>query len=34
MEFQFGTNWSGFSKAAGGVIGHFHSLSNYVRNGL
>jgi cytochrome d ubiquinol oxidase subunit I len=21
MEFQFGTNWSGFSKAAGGVIG-------------
>lgn len=22
MEFQFGTNWSAFSKAAGGVIGH------------
>lgn len=22
MEFQFGTNWSRFSKAAGGVIGH------------
>lgn len=22
MEFQFGTNWSVFSKAAGGVIGH------------
>jgi cytochrome bd ubiquinol oxidase subunit I len=22
MEFQFGTNWSGFSKYAGGVIGH------------
>jgi len=22
MEFQFGTNWSKFSKAAGGVIGH------------
>jgi cytochrome d ubiquinol oxidase subunit I len=22
MEFQFGTNWSQFSKAAGGVIGH------------
>lgn len=22
MEFQFGTNWSEFSKAAGGVIGH------------
>jgi len=21
MEFQFGTNWAGFSKAAGGVIG-------------
>ena len=21
MEFQFGTNWSRFSKAAGGVIG-------------
>ncbi len=21
MEFQFGTNWSGFSKAAGGIIG-------------
>ena len=21
MEFQFGTNWSAFSKAAGGVIG-------------
>ena len=22
MEFQFGTNWAGFSKTAGGVIGH------------
>jgi cytochrome d ubiquinol oxidase subunit I len=22
MEFQFGTNWSAFSRAAGGVIGH------------
>ena len=22
MEFQFGTNWASFSKAAGGVIGH------------
>jgi cytochrome bd ubiquinol oxidase subunit I len=22
MEFQFGTNWAAFSKAAGGVIGH------------
>lgn len=22
MEFQFGTNWSRFSKAAGGIIGH------------
>ncbi|HPT28685.1 MAG TPA: cytochrome ubiquinol oxidase subunit I, partial [Bryobacteraceae bacterium] len=22
MEFQFGTNWSRFSKGAGGVIGH------------
>lgn len=22
MEFQFGTNWSRFSKAAGGVVGH------------
>ncbi|MHB8381521.1 MAG: cytochrome ubiquinol oxidase subunit I [Candidatus Binataceae bacterium] len=21
MEFQFGTNWAGFSKTAGGVIG-------------
>src|ERR1700723_2570757 len=21
MEFQFGTNWAGFSRAAGGVIG-------------
>jgi cytochrome d ubiquinol oxidase subunit I len=21
MEFQFGTNWAGFSNAAGGVIG-------------
>src|SRR5215472_11194392 len=22
MEFQFGTNWARFSRAAGGVIGH------------
>ena len=22
MEFQFGTNWAGFTKYAGGVIGH------------
>src|SRR5438445_9232520 len=26
MEFQFGTNWSRFSKAAGGVIGHTLAL--------
>src|SRR5262245_24872009 len=22
MEFQFGTNWAGFSRFAGGVVGH------------
>src|SRR5262245_31413234 len=22
MEFQFGTNWAGFARNAGGVIGH------------
>jgi len=26
MEFQFGTNWSGFSRYAGGVIGHTLAL--------
>src|SRR6267142_1713915 len=26
MEFQFGTNWSRFSKAAGGVIGQMLAL--------
>src|ERR1043165_3107319 len=27
MEFQFGTNWSRFSKAAGGVIGQTLALA-------
>ncbi len=26
MEFQFGTNWSRFSKAAGGIIGQFLAM--------
>jgi cytochrome d ubiquinol oxidase subunit I len=26
MEFQFGTNWSRFSKAAGGIIGQFLAI--------
>src|SRR4051812_32466977 len=26
MEFQFGTNWSRFSTAAGGVIGHMLAM--------
>jgi cytochrome bd ubiquinol oxidase subunit I len=26
MEFQFGTNWAGFSKAAGGVIGQMLAM--------
>src|ERR1044071_334694 len=26
MEFQFGTNWSRFSKSAGGIIGQFLAM--------
>src|SRR5437899_4404354 len=26
MEFQFGTNWSRFAKAAGGIIGQFLAM--------
>ena len=29
MEFQFGTNWSSFSKAAGGVIGQTLAMEGF-----
>ena len=31
MEFQFGTNWAGFSKYAGGVIGQTLAMEGHVR---
>src|SRR5216684_6615162 len=31
MEFQFGTNWAAFSKAAGGVIGQTLAMEGYFR---
>src|SRR5437763_7360766 len=30
MEFQFGTNWAGFSKYAGGVVGHTLAMEGMV----
>src|SRR5438445_8576607 len=30
MEFQFGTNWAAFSKAAGGVIGQTLAMEGVV----
>ena len=31
MEFQFGTNWSHFSRFAGGVIGQTLAMEGHVR---
>ena len=31
MEFQFGTNWAGFSRYAGGVIGQTLAMEGHVR---
>src|ERR1700730_15354066 len=33
MEFQFGTNWAGFSKYAGGVIGQTLAMEDHRRGG-
>src|SRR5258707_3455552 len=32
MEFQFGTNWAAFSKAAGGVIGQTLAMEGVFRS--